>query len=187
MDSLIQSAARRTISTNIWLNFHPRFLILFFSKAFFRQFFSNSLFFWKITLSEACRSEIRIHTNPGYLNPVFNYVAQVLTNGATRILATLSSKWKPLKSAVKDSVLGQRKFWQFHIVVWQSTVKKGTKRTCWAIVLPIKSFVLPRPCCCRQVPDIKMHVGTPLAFQFVSLVLRGSAKPYRWRYFVNCR
>ena len=106
---------------------------------------------------------------------------------AIRILATLSSKWKPLKSAVKDSVLGQRKFWQFHIVVWQSTVKKGTKRTCWAIVLPIKSFVLPRPCCCRQVPDIKMHVDTPLAFQFVSLVLRGLAKPYRWRYFVNCR
>ena len=106
---------------------------------------------------------------------------------AIRILATLSSKWKRLKSAVRDSVLGQRKFWQFHIVVWQSTVKKGTKRTCWAIVPPIKSFVLPRPCCCRQVPDIKMHVGTPLAFQFVSLVLRGLAKPYRWRYFVNCR
>ena len=106
---------------------------------------------------------------------------------AIRILATLSSKWKRLKSAVRDSVLGQRKFWQFHIVVWQSTVKKGTKRTCWAIVLPIKSFVLPRPCCCRQVPDIKMHVDTPLAFQFVSLVLRGLAKPYRWRYFVNCR
>ena len=106
---------------------------------------------------------------------------------AIRILATLSSKWKRLKSAVRDSVLGQRKFWQFHIIVWQSRVEKGTKRACWAIVLPIKSFVLPRPCCCRQVPDIQMHVGTPLAFQFVSLVLRGLAKPYRWRYFVNCR
>ena len=83
MDSLIQSAARRTISTNIWLNFHPRFLIPFFSKVFFRLFFSNSLFFWKITLSFFLRladlkSEFTLTL--GYLNRAFNYVAQVLTN-----------------------------------------------------------------------------------------------------------
>ena len=79
----IQSAAWRTISTNIWSNFHLRFLIPFFSKAFFRQFFSNSLFFWKITLRFFLRladlkSEFTLTL--GYLNPVFNYVAQVLTN-----------------------------------------------------------------------------------------------------------
>ena len=91
MDSLIQSAARRTISTNIWLNFHPRFLIPFFQKLFSRQFFSNSLFFWghpiiklqKIILSFFFRladlkSELTLTL--GYLNPAFNYVAQVLTN-----------------------------------------------------------------------------------------------------------
>ena len=63
----------------------------FFSKAFFRQFFSNSLFFWghpiikllKITQSFLLRladlkSEFTLTLC--YLNPVFNYVAQVLTN-----------------------------------------------------------------------------------------------------------
>ena len=76
-----------------------------------------------------------------------------------RMLATLSSKSKRLKSTVRDSVLGLHKFWRFHVVVWQSTVKKCTKRTCWAIFLPIKCFVLPRLCCCRQVPYIRVIVG----------------------------
>ena len=74
------------------------------------------------------------------------------------MLATLSSKWKRLKSAVRDSVLELHKFLAISRRR-QSMVKKCTKRTCRAIFLPIKYFVLPRPCCCRQVPYIRVLVG----------------------------